>query len=678
MISTRFIGFTIVLSILPYYLIADILSVHNKNKKPLEFVYILNTTNKYWSISDHNGIAPIPKNTKLNDTLKIQRYGYNSVLKIYKNKEIFIILEDLLINLPLIHVTGSDSNNISNFHKINVKKKTGYESISHKEYLERLPGVQLRSLGGPVSITTISLNGGPTSQTKVQLNGFDLTNMQTGVTDLSQIPNAFINKARISPTGSDLLSSGSQNGILELSLWNPINSFSLSKGSFNKTASHIQHSWSTKLLKTSIIIGSQKDPGEYKVSWRGKSFKRKNNNFDQLYGSLQFNGIIKPNLFFKGFSLITKQNRGVPGQVWSPLEASHIDNLNIFGSNLNWISKIGQGSLKYIYRMSKDIYINPVYNIKSQNCLKSSSLIFSNPILKTKKFVMRFSSKIQNQFLSSENKTYEKSFLTGTLDLHYSLTKNISILPSLQNNYSKKFFNNMTYSLVSNFDFDNQIIKQISYSYSSHFRHPTFNDLYWNPGGNASLEPETGKNNSLSIAMNPTSFGVVDFIFFNSKTNNLIQWLPVQSYWQAKNINNVKRYGTTGNLSFNTSSFNSSISLTFVKSSFGDDNRLLRYSPENIATIYLEKITKDWMFSANIHYTDFMISMYSYPKDNMIPPSSITSFNTSKTYSLKNIELIGMASLLNAFDTQYETSKGYPEPGRSIRITLTLNQKRKY
>jgi len=236
----------------------------------------------------------------------------------------------------------------------------------------------------------------------------------------------------------------------------------------------------------------------------------------------------------------------------------------------------------------------------------------------------------------------------------------------------------MTYSLVSNYDFDNQIIKQISYSYSSHFRHPTFNDLYWNPGGNASLEPETGKNNSISIAMNPTLFSVVDFIFFNSKTNNLIQWLPVQSYWQAKNINNVKRYGTTGNFSFNTSSFNSRISLTFVKSSFGDDNRLIRYSPKTIATIYLEKIANDWMFSANIHYTDSMISMYSYPKDNIIPPSSITSFNTSKTYSLRNIELIGMVSLLNAFDTQYETSKGYPEPGRSIRMTLTLNQKRKY
>ena len=61
------------------------------------------------------------------------------------------------------------------------------------------------------------------------------------------------------------------------------------------------------------------------------------------------------------------------------------------------------------------------------------------------------------------------------------------------------------------------------------------------------------------IGVNPQKF-ITTHIFtnlnlFHSQTDNLIQWLPVQSYWQARNINNVERYGFTGNWVFNSSFF---------------------------------------------------------------------------------------------------------------------------
>ena len=91
-----------------------------------------------------------------------------------------------------------------------------------------MPGVRVKTLGGPGSISTVSINGGPTSQTKVTLNGFDLSSMQTGVTDLSQLPTAFIDEARIITSGHKLMRSGSQNGVLELNTWKPNNSLSFS------------------------------------------------------------------------------------------------------------------------------------------------------------------------------------------------------------------------------------------------------------------------------------------------------------------------------------------------------------------------------------------------------------------------------------------------------------------
>ena len=38
---------------------------------------------------------------------------------------------------------------------------------------------------------------------------------------------------------------------------------------------------------------------------------------------------------------------------------------------------------------------------------------------------------------------------------------------------------------------------------------------------------------------------------------------------------------------------------------------------------------------------------------------------------------INSTSILNIFNKQHESSKGYPEPGRTVGLKITLKQKRK-
>jgi len=68
--------------------------------------------------------------------------------------------------------------------------------------------------------------------------------------------------------------------------------------------------------------------------------------------------------------------------------------------------------------------------------------------------------------------------------------------------------------------------------------------------------------------------------------------------------------------------------------------------------------------------------MYSYPNDNVIPENIVTSIYVSKKYSFKKTEPILTFSIQNIFNKEYESSKGYPEPGRSIELKITLKQKR--
>ena len=669
--TSKFFKFFLLLN----YICAETILIKDHNNNSLEFTYILNISNDNWSISNHNGLAPVPHKTKLNDSLKIQRYGYKTYYLVYDHETTLVYLDS---NPVLIEGVDVKSSKINSEIKYTVATKTsGHKNISHKEYLELLPGVQVKTLGGPGSISTVSINGGPTSQTKVTLNGFNLSNMQTGVTDLSQLPTPFINEAKIVTSGQKLIGSGSQNGILELSTWEPNNSISHSFKSLNSEESYVKFALQSKLIQTSIIVGERYDKGDFEVSWREKSFKRQNNNFNQLYSSIQFNSRINNNLFFKGLSLSTRQKRGVPGQVWSPSNAKHLDDLDIYASSLNWISRLGKGSLKYFYRLSNDTYINPQYSLENKNRLKSSSLTISNPIFRTRNTLLGFSIDAQSQLLNSDQKTFKKDILTTTFNFITKLNNSLIISPSIQNNFSDNFFNHNTYSVLGTYDLKNNVFDQLGLSLSTHFRHPTFNDLYWQPGGNPELESELGKNHSLSLSLKPTFLGIFDVVYFNSETNNLIQWLPIQSYWQAKNLNDVKRYGVSGNWRKNSQYLQIRSSFSLNESYYGKDRKPLRYSPKILGTLFLEGKIRNYTFNLNTHHTGKMISMYSYPENNIIPANTISSFHASKKYHLKGFELIGRISIINIFNKQYESSKGYPEPGQSIALTLTLNQERK-
>ena len=661
------------LLLISYDLRLENIIVKNSRSQNLEFAYVLNLSNNNWSISDHNGIAPLPYNTKVNDILKIQRYGYKTTKLIFVDTLRIAILDIEPVVFKNIDVKSSGS--LSAYDETSISKQSRNTNISHKNFLELLPGVKIRTLGGPGSISTVSINGGPTSQTKVTLNGFDITNTQTGVTDLSQLPNALIDQARIITSGHKLMQSGSQNGVLELNTWRPENSFSISNNSINSRNIYGIFQFQSKLINASIISGNRHDLGDFQVKWRDEVFRRDNNYFDQKYGSLQINGRINDKLFFKSLNLITKQRRGVPGQVWSPMDANHVDDLNIYAASLNWISASGKGSLKYFYRTTENEYNNPSYSIYNKNKLLTSSLSISNPIIKTRNSLLDLSLKTESQKLKSDDNAHIRSTFSSVFKYTHNYSGNIIFQPSVQNIYSPKLSNQSTYTLLGTYRFVNQIFDQLSVSLSSHFRHPTFNDLFWKPGGNPDLKPENGRNHSVGLSSKKSRFGTFKFLYFKSKTENLIQWLPVQSYWQAKNLSNTKRYGLSGNWNKYTKSIQAQFSFSLIESYFGDKKKPLRYSPGKIATVDLVKRFKNWIISMNTNYTGEMISMYSYPKDNIIPASTITSFHASKRYNVKYIDITIGTSIINIFNSEYESSKGYPEPGRSIELNLTLNQK---
>ena len=71
----------------------ETIKICNQKNENLEFAYVLNLSNYNWSITDHNGLAPLPINTKLNDSLKIQRYGYKTFYLLLKEDNTIVNLK---------------------------------------------------------------------------------------------------------------------------------------------------------------------------------------------------------------------------------------------------------------------------------------------------------------------------------------------------------------------------------------------------------------------------------------------------------------------------------------------------------------------------------------------------------------------------------------------------------
>jgi outer membrane receptor protein involved in Fe transport len=63
--------------------------------------------------------------------------------------------------------------------------------------------------------------------------------------------------------------------------------------------------------------------------------------------------------------------------------------------------------------------------------------------------------------------------------------------------------------------------------------------------------------------------------------------------------------------------------------------------------------------------------MYSWPEDIALKAYNDISFSSSYTWDKRFGALIFTAAVTNLMDTAYATLLGYPEPGRSFRLTMT-------
>lgn len=257
--------------------------------------------------------------------------------------------------------------------------------------------------------------------------------------------------------------------------------------------------------------------------------------------------------------------------------------------------------------------------------------------------------------------------------LRYFASSNIRFEAGIKKDFVENISSPVLYSFSGKWKANNWY--GLSANFSKNFRFPSFNDLYWQPGGNINLKPET----SVQADMNH-EFSVGGFKLSLSpyyiKIDHMIRWLNTPfGYWAAFNTEKVESYGLESQLTYHKN-FNENHSVKLIagyiysKSVDLETQKQLMYVP-------LHK------FSSNIDYQYKFLRLYA---QGMFTGLTYTTSDESRKYAiypyfvmnagisatLKKNYTVGV-KINNISDTVYETVKNYPLPKRNYGISATIN-----
>jgi len=686
-----------ILFLIPLFLGADqILSgyVLDNDDNPLPYSIVRFSGKRGYRICDENGYFYINDISDI-DSITVSRYGY--ITKSFeledpaKNKNFVINLSPRDIKMTALNVAAltPDLSRSSEFFS-----RLGYtqelNNLDNKEILSSLPGSYLKSYGGGAGIVTLSLNGASASHTQIKIGGFDINNIQNGNIDFSNIPTDFIqNMILLSPNSTDFRNSGTEGTIL-LSPWSGQNSATFESGSYGYRKYSATGHLLINNINLNLYAGKEHSDGDFKYfdENTNQNQKRKNNDFDQQYISTKIDGMITDNIFAKTLFLYSEQERGIAGAISFPTpDAEQNDEFLIWANQIGLLHEKGFTTLKTIYKNSYSRYDQvPSDTAYSDHTLISRGIAIKNhygllPHLKTDIMI-----KYRNDRLnSSDAGEHQRNSIFA--DFRATIDKIVSVQPSIKWKYAHNKFNNINPALLLKYDFEN--IKKINYlsiNYQKYFYYPTFNDLYWEPGGNPDLEPEKTRNYSLELSVKPHSNSLLKLNAFYKKSNDLVQWAPDPEDpdnwmgWFPQNIQDVERTGLI--LSYdNYFSFiplNLHFNYTYNKAENGlENNKQLKYTPRNSANLIIDFELGNLLLHGAVNYVGQRITSYAgqfTPRDSKLNAMYDLSSELTYTIPLKYIDLKLSAGVKNILDKELYTIADYPMPGRHYNFSINISE----
>ncbi len=633
----------------------------------LPLVAVIHASSGEWCLSDESGRFYLNYSVVPGDTLYFKRYGYHNLAVSVPLKDLRISLYSENIALPGVLINGSYANSAGNS---STGTRTSLDRLTTRTWLNRQPGLSLRSYGGAASNLTLTLNGGSAVHTKVLVEGVDLTDPLMGQSDLSQLPLNMISAVAVDAFPGVVYGSGAVDGSVNLST-QPLNTrISASSGNYGHRA--LDFNW--HVARTDWVLdaggGTFKETGDYPCAWRDDEVRRENNAMRQEFYFARGTGLLKQRYTVNAYHLQTWQERGLAGLVYSPTPAAGIrDHLHLSTISVGRIFTAGLLNARYNHRSSSLEYRNPTYHLESNHATTTDQLeliLRWRPVTRLKLFALIDGK--HERVASSDAGRHQRNTAAGALQVDWEIRDWIMLAPALRCDYSPDLYR----AESCNIDFILSPMNRFSISGSSGtaFRYPTFSDLYWSVVGNPALQAEHTVRKSLMVKYESDDSFAITLGINNYDSRNLIRWQPGVQYWRPVNIARVKRTAVVLQSGFNPGRWQISGNCTYLETRDVDLKKSIRYAPNFSSEAGIFYLAEQWQAGIQGQYTGRQIYIYDYPEDRYLDDYLLLVISGNYRFKIwgQSVELSG--SLDNLTNIHYMTVYGYPEPGRSARFAL--------
>ncbi|MCB0738451.1 MAG: TonB-dependent receptor [Bacteroidetes bacterium] len=552
--------------------------------------------------------------------------------------------------------------------------------------LAQNPGLALKS-NGATGLATMAVDGLPGNQTAVLWNDLNLQNVMNGYMDFSLLPafmhgNAVLNRGVTSAPGG-----GGLGG--SISLGPSFATEGLAQmGSFGERALGIGVGINNAYFPQSWRFYRQRANNNFNFNHPDfQPFKQDNSAINQLH--LKHDSRIKiynQHLLHLHFWYAATE-REIPRTLFESKAASVQQDSSIRGQIGHEMGLAGGKLFTSIGGLFDQINFND--SIKGF-AYRNSSMLVKAETKWLKDFhldsgrIIRFKTGISYSYMEANTDNYKRLHRTRLYAGFADIERRSSQSP-------------FTYKLglrVENCRGQTPVTGQFDANYSLHknlkafinaghsYRFATFNDLYWQPGGNEYLKPESAWKSSLGLRFYSLfSKSLIHSLTLKNAlttTKNLILWLPDDNMiFSAINILNTNgissqvdgRLKLTAKRAKTTLRYYASRTISVMNSGINKGSQL-PYVPIWQGGLQLS-LEHSW-FNSSLNFNYLGRRFINDDNSSSLEPIPLVNVQISKPFSFKWVKLTPNLLCNNLLNQYFFSTVAMPMPGRNFQFSLHI------
>ncbi len=537
---------------------------------------------------------------------------------------------------------------------------------------------QVRNIG-PGKVTTLSKHGLPTEHTRIYWNNISLNSPLSGIADFSLLPNFLLaNKINIADQAKNNIQLHSINKS------GPAFHALIEYGAFS--TSNIGIIKQLKLSKSTLQFGLQHIRSENDFEYKNDmniTVRQSNSAYRQWHGSLGFKHIFNNTYSLNFDALYSIVDTEIPPSRFQRNARAYQDN-QPFRSSIS-LRRDGRKSktiLIYGTNIESLNYIDPDINLAAKHQFNSHQFNLNYELFVSQKLKLGtdINRRIENVESTNFSHSLNQSVTKALMSIQYSPAKSILLDGKTGYINGRSINAPLQYEARVQVAWNERI--QFTSVVRSLYRLPTFNELYWEPGGNQNLDPESGYSFHSNVFIRGT------FLHFNlgyvlNKLKNRILWLPNQvGIFSTINIGTIGsqeiQIGISHKIQLRSSRVESRVRYTYLvpkllsENSPNFDNDIPYQPRHQLAHRIKYIIQRNTKFSL---LGKWQSDVYIDPANtNHLEGLYTLQVNVSHAIDKTRYRFTPFVQVNNITNSTYYFSTGYPQPPRHFRFGIQFSK----